>query len=140
MASPSFEKYLSEQRTGLKELNNLLSSRITTIRSERNKRIHTFFHTELLPLIETVDKKSFHTLMRYLSKLYRNPTFDVDEYLEEIRKSVLQMTNNKHTGQPKVETVAEKEENTTERAERVVDEHMEIIEKILSLINRKPTE
>jgi hypothetical protein len=78
------QRYLSTHSRGLKEFNNMVQSKPTQIRNARNKQIHTFFHTELLPNINNTDTKLFNQAVKDLSKLYRNKDMPVDDTIQEI--------------------------------------------------------
>jgi len=72
-------KYLVTHKTGLKEFNNLIQSRPTQIRSERNKKIYEHFHTNVLPNLDSMEPSEFKMKVKALSKLYRNKDSDVSD-------------------------------------------------------------
>lgn len=78
------KKYFEEHNKGLKEFNSMLSSKLSQLRSERTKKLYVFFHQQILPRIETLDKKTFNNVCRVLSMCYRNSKLDVDEAIAQI--------------------------------------------------------
>jgi len=70
----SLQKHFSYEIKGVKELENLIKSKPTQLRSEHSKNIHNIFYSEILPKIETLDKKSYVKLVKDLSKSYRSKT------------------------------------------------------------------
>ena len=90
MALPEqqLQKHLSVCAKGLREFNSFIQSKPTQIRSKRNKTIHDYFHTEILPMIETIESKYYIAIARHLSKIYRNKKIDVDDEIEHIREFI----------------------------------------------------
>lgn len=81
-----FQKYISEHSRGLKELNNMLSCKPTQLRSERTIKVYTFFHSKVLPLIDTMPSKSIQMICRALSMVYRSRGSSVEDALAHIDK------------------------------------------------------
>jgi len=90
MALPEnqFEQHLKICSRGLREFNSFVQSKPTQIRSQRNKAIHDFFHSEILQMVSTIDPKYYIAISRHLSKIYRNKKIDVDDELEHIREFI----------------------------------------------------
>lgn len=80
----SFKTYLDTYYVGMKELNSMLSSRITQLRSNRTKTIYQYFHNSILPAMSVIDPKIFKAIVKSLSQLYRNKDIDVEETLVQI--------------------------------------------------------
>jgi hypothetical protein len=78
------QKHLSEHSTALKELNNMISARPSQLRNPRTKTIYEYFHSTVLPLIDTMDSASYRKIVKALSQLYRNPKLILSDGLDKI--------------------------------------------------------
>ena len=84
MTSTLLNMYLAKYNKALKQFNNLVLAKPTQIRSIRNKKVFEYFHTKLLPKLESIDSKLFNSKVKELSKIYRNPKIDVDGALDDL--------------------------------------------------------
>ena len=84
MSDTLLKMYLAKYNKALKQFNNLVLARPTQIRSIRNKKVFEYFHTKLLPKLESMDTKLFNSKVKELSKIYRNPKIDVDGALDDL--------------------------------------------------------
>ena len=82
------QKHLSTCGKGLREFNSFIQSKPTQIRSQRNKVIHDFFYSEILPMIDATELKYYNAIVRHLSKIYRNKKIDVEDEIEHIREFI----------------------------------------------------
>jgi hypothetical protein len=97
------KRYFDEHNKGLKEFNSMISSKLTQLRSERTKKLYVFFHQQILPRIETLDKKTFNNVCRVLSICYRNSKFDVDETIAKIPDIINEMESQTEVKEEKVD-------------------------------------
>lgn len=81
-------KHLKEHSKGLREVNNLFQAKSSQIRSEKNKQIHDCFFTDVLPQINNTDSKKYNSVIKSLSKIYRNKDVDVATELNTIRNTM----------------------------------------------------
>lgn len=79
-----FKTYQENYYVGMKELNNMLSSKITQLRSERTKAIYQYFHNSVLPAMSVIEPKIFKAIVKSLSQVYRNKNIDVDDAIGQI--------------------------------------------------------
>ena len=79
-----FKTYQENYHVGMKELNNMLSSKITQLRSERNKAIYQYFHNSVLPAMSVIEPKIFKAIVKSLSQVYRNKDIDVNDAIGQI--------------------------------------------------------
>lgn len=80
----ALKTYLDTYHVGLKEFNNMASSKITQLRSERTKAIYQYFHESVLPAMSVVEPKIFKAIVKSLSQVYRNKDIDVEDAIGQI--------------------------------------------------------
>jgi hypothetical protein len=87
----SLEKHLANHQTALKEFNNMISSKPSQLRNERTKKVHAYFHSTILPLIDVLDSRDYRTVVKNLSKVYRDNKIDIDDAFSHINNSLKEM-------------------------------------------------
>lgn len=149
----SLQKHNSYEVKGIKELSNLIISKPTQLRSEHSKTIYNKFHTEILPKIETLDKKEYIKQVKALSKEYRtktkshtpNPTIENievedDASDEETPKpspvKKVKVVKKKLTNPPKSKS-PKKSKSSLEEAVQSEDEIQTLVSTIKQYINRR---
>lgn len=87
-----FERHMRTE-TQTKELNNMLSTKYSSLKSERNKTIHQFFHSQVLRTMTILKPKTYHKLIKKLSVVYRNNKTDLQVELNGIINVLNQLSN-----------------------------------------------
>jgi hypothetical protein len=113
------EKHLKLCSSSFREFNNLITSKPTTLRSDKSKKIYTYFHLSILPLIDTLEPAKYKSICRILSKLYKQKTPKIDETIDGINgflKDELRTTNHVILANenPVIETEAERSSSPLE--------------------------
>jgi hypothetical protein len=85
-------EYLSKIK-GIKQLQNLLVCSPTQIRSERNKTIYNIFHNQIKTQYEKMDTKTFESIIKALSKIYRTKDIDITEFETKIESFLKNVQN-----------------------------------------------
>ena len=83
--SDLFKNYLNSYSVGLKSFNSTMASKPTQLRSERTKQLYDFFHTSVLPAINTVNPKIYKQIIKSLSITCRNKDVDLEDVISQIR-------------------------------------------------------
>ena len=79
-----FKSYLETYSVGTKELNGMLSSKITQLRAERTKVLYNYFHESILPAMTVIEPKVFKQIVKSMSQIYRNKDIDVEDCISQI--------------------------------------------------------
>ena len=88
-----FQRHCDMKIRAIKELQSMLSSKITTIRSDRTKTIYNYFYAEILPLIEKATTAQYTTIIKTFSKLYRSTKVPADIGIQQMKGYVDEIMN-----------------------------------------------
>ena len=145
MTSTLLNMYLAKYNKALKQLNNLVSARPTQIRSIRNKKVFEYFHTKLLPKLESMDTKLFNSKIKELSKIYRNPKIDVDSALDDLNTLQISQTT-KPVSKPKqvkqvqnddTDSDHEEDDDESDSDDESDEKKLKILQKALKMLKKK---